>query len=117
MVIVSALRPETDPGLTAMRPPMVNLIKLKSEPDAIWEVKTKSVFHYSKPDEDQNQIIFGQEQKGRPAVAKIYSEPTKALVIWELHTANGAEYTDDLRSRVWPAKGAGPDFYIQVRLG
>ncbi|NNE91192.1 MAG: hypothetical protein HKN23_06055 [Verrucomicrobiales bacterium] len=101
-----AIRPEIDPGLTAQRPATANLIRLKLEPGAIWEVKTKSALHYFKNDElrPEQTMQFGQRPKAQPAFATIFGDPTEALVTWELHTANGAEYADDLKSRIWPAK-------------
>lgn len=40
------------------------------------------------------------------SIATIRSDPADVVLTWELHSTNGAQYTDDLRGRIWPAKGA-----------
>ena len=105
----SVIHSETDPGLATQKPATANLIRLKLEPKAIWELETKAKLHHFESDEShprKEAKFIGRRNKNNDAIATIkVKNTTEALVTWELHTANGAEYSEDLKSRIWPAKG------------
>ena len=105
----SALRPETNPGQMTSNPPLATLQKLKLEPGAVFELETKTTLRFMKPGTPRGEVPFamGQPPAGeaaKPALSTILAEPGEAVVTWRLHSANGAQYSPDLKRRLWPAK-------------
>jgi hypothetical protein len=99
------IAPVYDPGISRQHPPLATLTKLLLEPGAVHELQTPTALAYAKDKKAQRQRTTGRWPEGTPAVTTITGPPTGALVTWHLHTANGAEYSQDLEKRTWPARG------------
>ncbi len=105
----SVIRPIVDPGVSSTVYYEGSVLrKLKLESGAIWELKTRTGVRFFKPAEKQPPVRrYGQTPppEDQMWVSTITSESGKAMLTWELRTANGREYKRDSRKRHWPAKG------------
>ncbi|MFP6674742.1 MAG: hypothetical protein VB878_06665 [Pirellulaceae bacterium] len=101
------VRPEVNPGESAQSPPLTTLTKILLKPGAVFELKTKTALKLNRAsDKIDLQFALGPVLGvDEPAVTTIYAQPTEAILVWNLHTANGAIYSPDLERRLWPARG------------
>lgn len=103
----SVVRPEINPGESTQSPPLTTLTKILLKPSAVFELKTKTALKLNRwGDKIEHPFALGLILEiDEPAVTTINARPTDALLVWHLHTANGAMYTPDLKRRLWPARG------------
>lgn len=101
----SVITPELNPGQSARQPPTATLQKILLKPGAVLELDTRTALSFHQPERETGPFHTSPDE-GQPAVTHISAEPTVARVTWHLHTANGAAYSQDLKRRIWPAKGA-----------
>ncbi len=89
-------------------PPLAALTKLRLQPGAVYELQTLTALGYRSEKDQSKPRSEGFERVGtveKPAKSIIAGTPTEAEVTWRIHTANGAESSKDLKSRLWPARG------------
>ena len=69
------------------------------------------------PDNLQLRLDFIDALRRKQKFEKAF-EQAEALVTWHLETANGAEYSKDLKHRLWPTKGgwSGPLRTASIRI-
>jgi hypothetical protein len=99
------IAPVYDPGIARQNPPLATLTRILLKPGAVHELETLTGLAYATDEEAGRSMTMGRWPEGTPAVTTITGPPTNALVTWHLHTANGAEYSKDLKRRTWPARG------------
>ena len=102
----SGISPEYYPNQFTTNPPTTTLTKIILKPGAVYELKTITALCYNPPlDDGLGRPLNWNPKIDEPAVTFVRTAPTKALVTWQLQTANGSIHSEDLSKQLWPAKG------------
>ena len=94
-------RADVNPGESAQQPPAAVLKKLRLKPGAIYELTTPVGLAWHLPEDKSRPTSF---TKTDPAT-RLEGVAGVVTVTWHLHTTNGTEWSKDLKSRHWPARG------------